>query len=220
MSSSNLELYVRKVLLESVAARHASKGWAVALDESVPEETLVLVYDAKAAIALAGDLQNASQTVKRSAVSSSASRGIEIFISGVRVSKHTVDKAQAREVTASVSVQGTGAGPLAYEAALALLGPLTPDSKEVSKSARAVWSKFAERQDIKTRKLSNINDATQTATDWIGLSYELTTFPAGLSEMIAENTKTIRLFKNKLRIDIIKQLRIAFMGEFFKRTWS
>ena len=119
----------------------------------------------------------------------------------------------AASVAMSVSFEGSGMGPAAYDIAMwHSKGGLTSDRADVSQSARSVWKKYNKRTDIEKTEFDNIEKPKTLPTEddctlhkgmpELNKSYKILSKPVGLDSMIARHNE----FLDKTTADGVKHL--------------
>lgn len=204
---------VRNVLNESLSpvARADAEGLAVLITLYGAAQHLIIVYDTAKMQLYLDSITAAGNDINE--IYPSIMSDLGVIRSSVVYASNNEPCNDAASVAMSVSFEGSGMGPAAYDIAMwRSKGGLTSDRADVSQSARSVWKKYDKRTDIEKNKFDNIEKPKTLPTEddctlykgvpELNKSYKILSKPAGLDSMIARHNE----FLDKTTADGVKHL--------------
>ena len=204
---------VRNVLSESSSpvAKADAEGLAALITSYNVFQRMIIVYDPAKMQSYLDSITAAGNDINE--IYPAIMRDLGVIRASVVYERNDEPCNDAASVAMSVSFEGSGMGPAAYDIAMwCSKGGLTSDRADVSQSARSVWKKYSKRTDVEKTEFDNIenpktipdeDDCTlHKGSPTLNRSYKILSKPAGLGSMIARHNK----FLDKTTADGVKHL--------------
>lgn len=191
---------VREMLLQeaqSPTAKAASSGLAVCLVGSPESAGHLMVYDPGIIYRLTKEYRGARLPVDYNMILDSIDEE-PIVRSGIGWTTEPEPCNGAKVVTKAASVEGSGMGPSAYEAAIWYTGGLASDRLETSQLAGHVWARYYDRDDVEKSPFDDVDDPKTPPIDddchlqdrpFLNYSYRLRSPPPGLDVLEQNHEK-------------------------------
>ena len=182
---------IREMLLQeaqSPTAKAASAGLAVCVVGSPDSAGHLMIYDPQIVYRLANEYEGAGLPIDYNMIQDSIDEE-PIVRSGVGWTMDPEPCNGAKVVTKAASVEGSGMGPSAYEAAVWYTGGLASDRIETSQLAGHVWSRYYDREDVMRSPFDDIDDPQTPPKEddcrlqdrpFLNYSYSMKSKPPGL----------------------------------------
>ena len=228
ISEANIRNIISKILLESnlerisgLLAQANAKGYALAHFTDSVYDNVCILYDANL-------LKKILQNRKINEPTFLDFEKNNIIISGITWYNDEDNCNNAGIVGLSASDENSNMGPVVYEYAMSVSAyGIAPDRTIVSKSARNIWKKYAERPDIKKKKFDDKNnpqnddktdDCTLHNIPELDQSYSIDNFNSQFSELTLRH----RIVRHELlkTLPNLTELLINGFKKLFKRRYA
>ena len=155
MDRNLLKKYVEEILVEAAvkSSQAAQQGLGLIVSDSGRTKALVL-FNVKAAAEAVANASNAGVT-EQDKIMDALEKTVVGYIN--LISPGDEPQWGAHKVTAAAAEKGYG--PLMYDIAMSMFGPITSDRHSVSPSAERIWSYYAKsRSDVEKLPFDDIDD--------------------------------------------------------------
>jgi len=222
---------IREMLLQEAQSpimRAASMGLAVCVVGSPDSAGHIIIYNPQIIYRLAKATVDAGLPIDPDLILDSIDEE-PIVRSGVGWTTEPEPCNGAKVVTKAASVDGSGMGPSAYEAAIWYTGGLASDRLETSRLAGHVWSRYYDREDVERSPFDDIDDPQTPPVEddchlqdrpYLNYSYKLRSKPPGL-DVLERNHEECLAFCEKnamgnLPFYLLQVFRMIFENRMFE----
>jgi hypothetical protein len=224
MSTIMIRRLIREILLQeaqSPTLKAANAGLAVCVVGSPENSGLLIIYDPEIIYRLVREHKEAD--IHNILIYDSIYEE-PIVKAGITWNESHDPCNSAKIVSKAASVDGSGMGPSAYEAAIWYTDGLASDRIDTSRRAGQVWSKYYDRDDVKKSPFDNVDEPQTPPKEddcefqdkpFLNYSYQLKHAPPGLS-VLEKNHEKCEKFCEEIGIKDLSFTLLAIFQVIFE----